>query len=125
MDNDNTNKTNDLIRTSLMNIAIESWRFSRLFERVVGKLDIAEQKRYISQYRWFIKKLDESLIEADMRIENVEGCIYDPGIAATAINLDEFEKNDQLIVDQMLEPIIMGKEGLVKSGTITLRRADI
>ena len=39
-----------------------------------------------------------------------------------SFNIDEFDVKDALMVDQMLEPIIMGKEGLVKSGTVTLRK---
>ena len=57
-----------------------------------------------------------------MNLVNVEGQSFDPGIAATALNIDEFEKNDKLIVEQMLEPIIMGPEGLLRSGTVMLRK---
>ena len=36
---------------SLIDIAVESWRFSRLFGKVVGKLDAGESGRYINQIR--------------------------------------------------------------------------
>jgi hypothetical protein len=42
-------------------------------------------------------------------------------MAATPLNIEEFDAKDALMVDQMLEPIIMGKDGLVKTGTVTLR----
>jgi hypothetical protein len=45
-------------------------------------------------------------------------------MAATPLNIDEFNENDKLMVDQMLEPIIMGNEGLVKTGTVSLRRFE-
>lgn len=44
-------------------------------------------------------------------------------MAATPVNIEEFEANDTLVVDQMLEPILMGADGLVRSGTVTLRKA--
>ena len=60
-----------------------------------------------------------------MRIVNVEGHAFDSGMAATPLNIDEFDAKDALMVDQMLEPIIMGKEGLVKTGTVTLRKVEL
>ena len=109
---------------AIINMAIESWRFSRVFDRLLIKLDAGEQKRYKSQLRWFIKKIEESLEQVDLRIVNVEGHPFDPGIAATPLNVEDFDSEDFLIVDQMLEPIIMGKDGLVKMGTVILRRIE-
>ena len=59
-----------------------------------------------------------------MKLVNVEGHPFDPGMAATPLNIEEFDANDALIVDQMIEPIIMGKEGLVKTGTVTLVKVE-
>ena len=106
----------------IINMAVEAWRFGRVFERVMIKLDIGEQTRYQGQLRWFIKKTEESLTEAGLRIVNVEGHPFDPGVAATPLNIEDFETDDTLVVDQMLEPIIMGNEGVIRSGTVILRK---
>lgn len=117
--------TPEILTQSLINLAVESWRMGRVFQRVLTKLDAGEQNRYKSQFRWFIKKVEEALEQAELRIVNVEGHPFDTGMAATPINIEEFDANDRLMVDQMLEPIIMGKDGLVKTGTVTLRKADL
>lgn len=122
MENTDCEKKISVLSSSLINVAVESWRFSKLFERMLLKMDAGEQSRYQSQYRWFLKKLEESLSDSKMNLVNVEGQSFDPGIAATALNIDEFEENDKLIVEQMLEPIIMGPEGLLRSGTVMLRK---
>ena len=109
---------------SLLDIAVESWRFGRLFDRMLAKLDAGEQGRYRGRFRWFQRKLEDSLTDAGMRIVNVEGHAFDPGMAATPLNIEEFEPHDALIVDQMLEPIIMGSEGVVRTGTVTLRKVE-
>ena len=114
----------EALTKSLIDIAVESWRFSRVFERLLAKLDAGEKGRYMSQYRWFLKKIEEGLGDAGMRIINVEGHPFDPGMAATPLNIEEFESEDALIVDQMLEPIIMGPEGVVRAGTVTLRKVE-
>ncbi len=107
---------------SLIDVAVESWRFSRLFARAVSKLDAGETGRYINQLRYFQRTLEDSLGAAGLKLVNVEGQAFDPGIAASALNLGDFEAEDVLLVDQMVEPIIMGPEGLKKQGTVMLKK---
>ena len=117
------NNSVEVLTQSLLDICVESWRFAKLVDRLLSKLDEKEQKRYRSQFRWFQKKVDESLNNAQLRVINMEEQPYDSGIPATPLNIEEFDSNDTLIVDQMLEPIITGPEGIVKSGTVILRKA--
>ncbi len=116
------NHSIEKMEESLMALAIESWRFSRVFNRMVSKLDAKDANRYTSQLRYFQKRIDESLSVIDLRLVNLEGQPFDPGIAASALNLGDFEPDDNLLVDQMVEPIIMGSEGLKKQGTLMLRK---
>lgn len=124
-DNNQTAMAPDAMRDAVISMAVESWRFSRVFDRLLLKLDAGEKKRYKNQFHWFIKKVEEALEKADLKIVNVEGHPFDPGMAATPLNIEEFDVQDALIVDQMLEPIIMGKEGLVRTGTVTLRKVEL
>lgn len=112
----------ELLERSLIDMAVESWRFARLFGRLVSKLDAGEGTRYVNQLRYFQKKLEDSLEASGMKIVNVEGQPFDPGMAASAINIGDFGPDDVLLVDQMVEPIIMGSEGLRKQGTVMLRK---
>jgi len=112
------------IEQSLIDIAVESWRFSRLFSRLLDKLDAGENSRYVNQHRFYLKRLDENLKQAGIRLVNVEGQGYDTGMAATALNAEDFDPDDNLVVDQMLEPIIMGEEGLARTGTVILRKVE-
>jgi hypothetical protein len=109
---------------SLLEIAIESWRFKRLFVRVVSKLDAGEKTRYESQIRWYQKKLEEHLLASGLKLVTIEGQPFDPGVAASAINAADFAPEDVLYVDQMVEPIIMGPNGLLRSGTVILRKVE-
>lgn len=107
----------------LIDTAVESWRFSRLFARVVAKLDAGEGGRYINQLRFFQKRIEENLTGAGLVLVNVEGLPFDAGMAASALNLGDFGPDEELIVEQMVEPIIMGSDGLRKPGTVMLRQA--
>jgi hypothetical protein len=109
---------------SLIDLAVESWKFSRLFARVLSKLDPAESTRYANQLRYFQKRVDENLDSASFKIVNLENEPYDPGMAVSAINIGDFDADDVLIVDQMVEPIIMSAAGLKKEGVAILRKVQ-
>lgn len=113
------------LEKSLIEIAVESWRFAKLFHRLLAKMDAGEGARFINQYRYYLKRLEENLEQAGLRLVNVEGHPYDPGIAATALNIGDFGPEDRLLVDQMIEPILMGREGIVRTGTVMLRKAEL
>lgn len=125
MKSEQTSLTPEAMRNSVISMAIESWRFGRVFDRLLMKLDAGEHNRYKSQFRWFMKKVEEALEQTELRIVNVEGHPFDPGMAATPLNIEDFDSEDALMVDQMIEPIIMGKEGIVKTGTVTLRKVEL
>lgn len=120
-----TNQEHDRLEQSLIEVAVESWRFSRLFGKVVNKLDAGEAGRYLSQLRYFQKKVEDNLGSSGLRLVNVEGHPYDPGMAASALNLGDFGPDDVLLVDQMVEPIIMGSDGLRKQGTVMLKKVEV
>lgn len=109
---------------ALQDIAVESWRFVRLVNKLLTQLDAGERGRYQNQVRFFLKKLEENLASAGLKVVNLEGNPFDPGMAATAINIDDFEEGDELVVDQMIEPVIMGIGGLLHSGTVVLRKVN-
>lgn len=121
----NQSVVDEASRKSLINIAVDSWRFSRLFSRLLYKLDAGETHRYTNQYRFYIKQLEENLEAAGLKLVNVEGQPFDPGMAATPINIEDFGPDETLLVDQMVEPIILSPEGVVRTGSVMLRKAQL
>ena len=59
-DSEQTTTTPEAMRDAVISMAVESWRFGRVFDRLLLKLDAGEQNRYKSQFRWFIKKVEEA-----------------------------------------------------------------
>ena len=110
------------METTLASLAIESWRLSKSFERLLIKSDPMEQRKYKSKLSWFNKNLKETLEEANLKFINLENQRYDTGAAVTAINLDDFKPDDELEIDKMIEPIVMSNEGVLMTGTVVLRK---
>lgn len=114
----------DAATDELVKIAIESWRFGRIFEKTAAKLEGTERERCMNQLSSFNKKIENSLEALGLRMVNIEGTPFDPGIAATPSNIEDFKADDELVVDRMIEPIIMGKDGLIRVGRVTLRKME-
>lgn len=114
----------NLERKALIDVSIEGWRFTRIFGRLLSKLDAGEAPRYANQARYFIKKIDDVMDGFGMKIVSLEGQPYDPGMAVSALNIADFGPDDILIIDQMVEPIIMGRDGLIRGGTVMLSKAN-
>ena len=119
---ENIKKLKCILETTLASLAIESWRLSKSFERLLIKSDQMEQRKYKSKLSWFNKKLNETLEEANLKFINLENQKYDTGSAVTAINLDDFQPDEDLEIDQMIEPIVMSNEGVLIAGTVVLRK---
>lgn len=107
---------------ALIDVSIEGWRFARIFGRMISKLDAGEAPRYANQARYFLKKIDDGLESFGLRIVSLEGQPYDPGMAVSALNIADFGPDDVLFVEQMVEPLVMGPEGLVRGGTVLLAK---
>ena len=112
----------EALRNAIVTMAVESWRFGRVFDRLITKIDAGERERHENQLRWFFKKLEETLGLVEMKLVNIEGDRFDSGTAATPLNIEDFDAQDELMVEQMLEPIIMRKDSLIKMGTVMLRK---
>jgi len=116
------NDANEKLTNSLISIASELFRFQQVFSKAISKLELDEQSKYSSQFSWFSKKVLKAIDEANLRIVDVNGQTYDPGMAVTPLNIEDFEPNDILYVKQMMEPIIMNGDTVVKTGTVILGR---
>lgn len=106
----------------LINLAVHSWRLCRTFERSIDCRELGTAARQANQVRYFQRKLEESLAPLGLRLVVLDGDAYDPGMAATAINAADFGPQDRLFVDQMMEPIVMGPNGIRRTGTVMLRK---
>jgi hypothetical protein len=122
MDETNISSADNAERKALIDISVEGWRFARVFGRMISKLDAGEAPRYANQGRYFLKKIDDVLDGFGLRIVNLEGQPYDLGMAVSALNIADFGPDDILFVEQMIEPVVMGPEGLVRGGTVMLSK---
>lgn len=112
-------------RQPLIALALDAWRFSHVFKNVLSKLGEEERNRYQGRSSWFRRRLDEGLEAVGMRlVELAPGTVYDPGMAVTPLNIDDFQGDEPLYVEQMVEPILMENGSIIKTGTVILGRTE-
>ncbi len=119
---ENSDQVNLSAEDALIEVVVHSWKASRLSTRLVGRLEVGLQSRYLNQFRFFNRKVEESLKAAGYTFVRLEGETYETGMAVSVINMDDFEENDQLVIDQVVEPLIMKKGQICRTGTVMLRR---
>jgi hypothetical protein len=113
------------VQQDLIGIGITCWRTARLCARVISRLDAGEAHRYGNQLRYLETKAIEAMEAAGLRVVSVEGEVFDAGMAVSVINMDDFDPDADLLVDHMVEPIILGPDGVLHPGVVTVRRAHI
>jgi hypothetical protein len=110
--------------TILADFAVEIWRLPRMMEKLMAKIDLDEQKRYESQFGWFNKKAMEFLQSEGITIASLEGIPFDVGMPISPINIDDFNKDDELVIEQVLEPVIIQNGRVLKTGSVILKRVE-
>ena len=117
-------RQNETLTKSIGDIASELYRFRQVFSKAISKLDVDEQGKYMSQFAWFSKRVDKAVENAGLRILDIKGQLFDPGMAVTALNIEDFDTTDELYIEQMMEPIIMKGDRIQKTGTVILGRIE-
>ena len=112
------------LENNLISIASELFRVQRVFSKAISKLDVDEQGKYNSQFAWFTKKVTKALDDSGIRMVGLDGQLYDPGMAITPLNIEDFEAEDILYIAQTVEPIIMQDNAVIKTGTVILGRVE-
>ena len=101
--------------------AVEVWRLVKLTGKMLSKIDLDEQRKYISQIDWFSKKATEFFRRQGISFANFEvGMPFDAGLPLNPVNIGDFKAEDDLYIEQVLEPAILCGEKVVKQGIVVL-----
>ena len=108
------------LRLAIAEVMAESWHFERALAKVLQNMDAMEAERFGRQYRYFTDRVGRAAASAGLTCLDFTGQPYDVGMAVQAMNLDEFEDDEPLIITQMIEPVIMCDGQLLKVGMVML-----
>lgn len=101
--------------------AIEVWRLAKLTKKMLSKIDLDEQRKYVGQLDWFNKKASDFFQRKGISFADFQaGMPFDAGMPLNPINISNFNAEDDLYIEQLLEPVILCNGKVVKRGTAVL-----
>ena len=111
-------------RSIIAEFIAEEFRFLKSYVSAVAKLFPEEQQKYVSAYNFHIGKIKEIAERIQIGIQDFEGKDFDDGLPVTPLNVDEFTKEDELIIHQTVEPAIISTTNgaVIRSGTVILAK---
>ena len=119
----NQSNQTEVFNKNFIRIILESWRLKKSFERAIVFLDYKEQKKNLSKIKWFDNVLQEVMENSKLKLVNFEGEPFTSGIPATAVNIEDFDSEDELYVKQTIEPTILDENAaIVHSGSILVEK---
>lgn len=112
----------DALRMSIAQIAAESWRYEQALSKALRRMDPMDAERFSRQYGYFARRVEQAVAAAGLRVVDYAGQAYDVGLPVQAMNLDDFDEDEALIITQTVEPVIMSEGRVIKTGMVMLDR---
>lgn len=112
----------DALRMSIAQIAAESWRYEQALSKALRRMDPMDAERFSHQYGYFARRVEQAIAAAGLRVVDYAGQAYDVGLPVQAMNLDDFDEDEALIITQTVEPVIMSEGRVIKTGMVMLDR---
>jgi len=110
------------VSKGLANLSVEYWRLLRMYDRAVKEQAPEKQLKASAQFRYSSKKLHKIMEESGLRLIAYEGQKYTANLPVTVLNGDDFDDNEELIIDQTLEPTIIEGDRVLMFGKVVVRK---
>lgn len=92
---------------SVVDLIVESWRLNRFTKNLADHTnDPKIQKRAFNQINRFEKCIQTALDTHNLNIIDFTGTPYETGLPILPINLGDFNVEDKLVIEMMIEPTI-------------------
>jgi hypothetical protein len=113
---------NEVAQTAVADFIVEEYRFIKSYMSAVNKLFPEERQKYYSAFNFHMDKINEIAERVGVGINDFEGKDYDDGLPITPLNMDEFTKEDELIIGQTIEPTVVNSlnGSVIRQGSVIL-----
>lgn len=107
-------------------MAVEFWKVIQSYNRSVSLLPTEHQAKTLAQVRFAATRLQSILDTGGLSLITFEGKEFEPNIAATAVNSDDFDDLEVggLFVAQTVEPAIVHDTNVLLMGKVVLARGN-
>ena len=108
----------ELPLNALIDLAIESWRLNRW-------LAASEGDRTKAAPRQAARRLDVFIAEREISMSDITGRDYEAGLPVEIVDTldDPYLPEGTIIIDEVLSPVILWRNNVVKYAKVVIRRA--
>lgn len=110
------------MQLAIAEIAAESWRYRLALKKALKKMDVMDAERFSRQYDYFADRVNQAITTADLRVLDLSGQPYSVGLPVQAINIEEFDEDEALVITQTIEPVIMMAGRVQRIGMVMVDR---
>lgn len=108
----------------LADLLVDYWKLARGSSKAARLLQQPESKRLLSQTKYAVRQLNGFADRFGFRIVEFDGLNFEPGMAASADNEDDFDNEAALIVAMTIEPAIIRDMRVVRPGRVIVAQND-
>ena len=108
--------------SALTALAVQYWKLCAMLGRELEFFDDARVSAAEAQLRFARHKLDAILEGQGLRLTTYDGARWTSDVPASPVNAEDFGAAAEPIVEATLEPTIIGPDGIVHAGKVTLRK---
>lgn len=116
-----TENTDGGTQSAAAAMAVDFWKLLRVTERALAALPEEKRKRIEAQLRFSASRLERHLADLDISLATFEGQAFGPELPAVAVNADEFEDADSLVVDSAVEPAVIIDGKVIQNARVMLK----
>lgn len=102
-------------------MAVDFWKLLRVTERALSAVPEEKRKRIEAQLRFSASRLEDHLSDLDISLATFEGQAFGPELPAVAVNADEFEDAESLIIESAVEPAVLIDGKVIKNARVMLK----
>ncbi len=105
-------------------LALDFWKLLRTAERIMAGLPEDKRIRVAAQLRFSSSRFDSHLESLGLSMPTFEGHQFGADLPAIAVNADDFESGENLIIDSAVEPALIWNGKVIQNARVMLREGQ-
>ena len=119
-----------MLQETFIELIVENFKVINMLENMIKdiyRLDSKKAEKYERQKDWYIGKNTSLMGKNNIKIVNLKGKLFEDGMNIEIINAEEIGKIDEkekYYIEQMVEPIVLKDDKIIKIGKAILKKME-
>lgn len=105
-------------------LALDFWKLLRTSERIMSGLPEDKRTRFAAQLRFSSSRFDSHLESLGLSLPTFEGQLFGAELPAVAVNADDFETAQNLVVESAVEPALIWNGKVIQNARVMLKESQ-